>query len=157
MEIQRGYLFSGSNTSACVEMDGLYNYSLEQSLNLVSGKTYDFSFDYLNRMKTSGSGGKPVSSGGVEIGLGNFYTFTPDLNTSEWTTFQDSFLYSGPTGAVTLSILGTGVSGKFGGFVDNFVLTESSVAPSPVPLPGTAVLLGGGLLGLIGVCRRSVF
>lgn len=155
LEIQHGLGFSGSNTSNYAELDGKKNAIITQSLFLENGKTYDFSFDYLNRMATSGGSGKSLSSGLVTVGLGSLWSITPDINKNVWQTYTNSFLFAGQTGSFLLSVVGGGLSDGYGGFVDNFSLTTTQ--SSPVPLPGAGILLGSGLLGLVGFRRSRLY
>lgn len=145
IEIQHG-MFGGNNPSKYAELDAHNNNVLSQSVNLVHGASYLLSYDYFNRT------GSSSSSMSVLIGsLSNpVYSTSNSAVTSQWVTYTDSFVYSGPTGSAIFSLVGTGQSDSYGALVDNVSLTQTS----KTPIPGAALLLGSGLVGLAGWRKR---
>ena len=107
-------------------------------------------------------------------GNGGFTTDAPDRGTDEYWTASDPFGFAGSHGEWAFSELGIeGISLEDGSWVGWSVAAagldygnpndpgtiawlENKQAPlSPVPIPAAVWLLGSGLLGLVGIRRRS--
>ncbi|MDJ0638236.1 MAG: VPLPA-CTERM sorting domain-containing protein [Paracoccaceae bacterium] len=74
--------------------------------------------------------------------LDNSYVGSADIPNSGTYTFQSSWI-------------GTSFGIGAYGYHDNFKVLGMTVAPSAVPLPASALLLGAGLLGFAGLRRRK--
>lgn len=123
-----------------VELDTTENSNMEQSLSgLHSGMTYVLSFDYFNRKNN------PADTSNISVFFNDELLLTTNWYQQAWTTFTDSFRYSGD-GTGVLTFLAVGPSDSYGGFVDN-------VSLKAVPIPGAAFLLGSALLGVVGIRR----
>ena len=124
-----------------VELDTTLNSNIQQEINgLVKGEQYQLSFSYFNRTGNDSSDVQ-VLFGGVEL-------LRTDWDTKAWTEIIKIFTYTGGSSMLTFAALGA--SDGSGGFIDNVSIT------SAVPLPGAAILLGSGLLGLVGLRRREI-
>ena len=122
--------------------------------NYVSGRVYNFSFDYgINH--NDGSDTDRVILG-IFDSTNNIFQDLINVDADALNHSSSTFLLASLAGIANYNFAGqiyikglsVGAVDQSGGIVDNV-----SVTLSPVPLPGAALLLMSGLLGLGGVSR----
>jgi len=138
--------------------DGLYSLDLTgyhdsypfggvtQTIATIPSATYSLTFDV--GATVGGTAQISVTAGNL-VGTGSS-TSTGNL---VWTTNSFTFIASGSSTSINL----IGAAASFNGCcyigLDNVIVTPIS---SPVPEPGTLMLLGSGLVGLAGVLRGKL-
>jgi hypothetical protein len=144
IEVQYGLSsVQSGNDSRYVELDTTANSGMVQTISgLLSGTTYELSFQYFSRTGDASSA--------INVLLGGTSLLTAYYDQKIWTTFSETFVYDGEsTAQFALSFLADGSSNSLGGLIDNVSLRA-------VPIPGAAVLLGSALLGLVGLRRTRL-
>ena len=122
--------------------------TISQTFSLALG-TYDLSYYLANGANCSGYDGGctqfTLNFGGAVI------TNASNQSAFGYTLFQNTLTATG--GPTTLSFSFLNDPDFF--YLDDVSLVRSS--PSPVPEPGTLMLMGSGLLGLAGAAKRKLF
>lgn len=102
----------------------------------------------------------PFSTGGINwnmttgISIGETITVSSSENSAAFDKMQGFIADSGFEIPQILSTMAWGFGGVDGSATANFLLTAHGDV-SPVPEPGTFILLGLGLLGITGIYRRK--
>lgn len=117
------------------------NASINQSFATVAGQTYQVSFD----LSAFGVGYGYVSTLGVSIG-----PVTQAFSGSYLSYAHHAIEFSADAATTTLEFKNIGADGTYP-HIDS--VSVSGVAP--VPVPATFWLFGSGLIGLLGILRRS--
>lgn len=138
---------SASNGSYFLDLTGYHNDvvdgGIEQTISTQAGATYEITFD-LGSSSTYGiQDGLLLSAGSTSQ---SFVSTNDGTQTDLWQSMSMSFTAGGST--TLLSFLGNSGTNYIG--LDNVVVTQTSVATTP--LPGTFPMLATGLgaLGLLG-------
>jgi hypothetical protein len=118
--------------------------AISQDLNLVAGKTYNFSFDYANNAFSTPSASADVTLDGVLLTAISHNTST--TTNGDWTHYSGTFV-AGASGPYDLAFTTTAGGGSGGIFLDN-------VSISAVPEPATWALMLAGFGGLGAALRR---
>jgi hypothetical protein len=129
-------------TGGCVDLDGS-----SSNAGIFSTATSFAPGAYTLAMTLFGSGRGSTES--VTITLGNWSVTLPSIGSGD--DASASFLVSTTGGVLSFSNAG---GDNVGAILSSVEL--STDGPSPVPEPGTLILLGLGLLGLGFVLRRSI-
>ena len=144
--IGNGYFDFLPGNGLYVDMDGSTGNAgiLTHNFTLAAG-TYTLSYDLAGNHRNSAS-----ETVGVNVGLGTLLNTTHSLTqNSPFTTFTDTFTVNSSTLA-GLSFIGFG-GDNIGMLLDNIKLEQVS---TPVPEPGTMMLLGLGMAGLAVYGKR---
>jgi hypothetical protein len=126
---------------------GSSNSTMQQVLNLGKGK-YELSFWYRPRVTLAGTNTNTIlysllNGSDANILSGNNVV---SYDRGGWREISKIFHVATP-GSFKLRFAASGTADTSGGFIDN-------VSVSAVPVPPAALLLGGGMLGLVYLSRR---
>ncbi len=113
---------------------------VSQSITTEVGQSYELSFD----LGSSNIWGRPSAIEASAAGSSNIYTSSTVGGLSDWDRF--SMIFTADSETTTISLTGTTGSQYIG--LDN-------VSVSAVPVPAALWLFGSGLIGLIGMKRKS--
>ncbi len=113
---------------------------VSQSITTEVGQSYELSFD----LGSSSIWGRPSAIEASAAGSSNIYTSSTVGGLSDWDRF--SMIFTADSETTTISLTGTTGSQYIG--LDN-------VSVSAVPVPAALWLFGSGLIGLIGMKRKS--
>jgi len=149
IEVQHNTIVAAQSGDQYIELDSNNNSSMYQQLDgLLIGESYDLSFWYHARTNNGGN------DNGIDVYWGESAPGALELSIADqffsdyangWKEFTLSLIASSSTMFLTFSA--AGLNNSLGGFIDNVSLTT-------VPEPGTLVLLGLGVFGLVLGRRR---
>jgi hypothetical protein len=138
----------GAGQGSCLDMNGSTSTAgkIEQLITgLISGQTYELTFDYGNNQNSKSATVAEVLEFGIDGLLGSVSVFAVS-------TMQSSMIYSfvatGTSATLFFRDAGTTPGDNGGPLLDNVRL-------STVPLPAGGLLLLGGLAGLAALRRRK--
>ena len=126
LELQRNILGGASDGSQHAELDAQGSVTISQTLDTVSGQTYEISFDYKARPNTaSNTNGMNVTWNGVDI--------APNLTFGN--TWQTHTVNATGTGSDTISFADASTSDGIGTFLDNVSVVRTTTPEVPQPTP----------------------
>ncbi len=158
IEVQAsGVVVNAQSGSHYIELDSHPNSKLSGSTNaamyqdvFLGTGNYELSFYYRPRTNS-------LNDNVINLLLNNINVLTVDSKTSQqnnWALFSTQFtVLTKGTQRITFSAGGT--ANQLGGFLDTVSLTKQSEIASPTPEPGTLAVIGGALVGLALLRRRS--
>lgn len=130
-----------------------------QSVTLISGVQYDFSADiasYNAGSRNSSGGVIQATVGGSTLGIFNFGPISSGA--WEYSSLSGTFVASS-SGIFNINLFRPFISSLHTptNYIDNVSLTydDGSSLPSPVPEPGTLLLFGTGIIGLLAGTRSK--
>lgn len=126
-----------------VELDSASNSSMYQDITFASAGAYLLSFFYAPRTTAANDNGISYSLGSKVQGV------MDAVYPAGWQQQTALFTVAKPGEVLRLSFAATGTSNSLGGLIDNV-----SITPAPVPLPASALLLGGALAGSGAIAAR---
>lgn len=125
-----------------VELDSFSNSSMHQDITFADAGTYLLSFFYAPRTAMPGDNTIAYSLGSLVSGV------LDAVHPAGWIEVTERFT-AGSGDVLRLTFAASGTSNSLGGFIDNV-----SIAPAPVPLPASILLLGGALAGTGAMAAR---
>lgn len=153
IEVERGTVVTPHSGPQYVELDSHNNSAMYQQVSLVMG-WYDLVFYYQPRTGNVNDNG--INFGVMDLSSQSVFADSVDATTGTWQGWQmvsTSFEIQSD-GDYKLYFAAFGDYGKIGGNSLGGFIDTVSLDASPVPEPGTFVLMGFGLVGLLGLRRK---
>lgn len=142
-----GSYWTAADGSRSLDLNGLVPGSISQTFSVISGQTYNVTFDLAGNPAGGPTPKTITSSAGATVVFSSFDTTGKSLSSMGWTPVSFEFTATGPTATLTFESTTTGPSGN-GDYPTAFGPALDNVSVTAVPEPSTWAMM---LLGFVGV------